>query len=321
MTKPRVLFLDDDVNLLAGLRRRIRPLRHAVWDLSFLENPREAVGMHLKQPFDVVVTDYAMPILDGIGVAAAMVTAQPRTKLIMLTGAADLDTAMQLINESIVEKFYTKPCEADVLIEAVERCLRAQGEQETQASGPLENASLAVLDRLSVGVIVCDPDAKVMQINQAAATICTAKDGVSVDRSGFLRATNANRNQDLIAAFAKEDAQSGLTLDRRDEVTGLAVIVSPMSDGGRLVLISDPLTHTPPSVGVLQTLYDMPPSEARLLHGLVRGFSLKEAAQEMNITESSARTYLKRIFSRTATNSQPDLVRTVLLTAVPREEV
>ena len=38
-----------------------------------------------------MVTDYAMPILDGIGVAAAMVTAQPRTKLIMLTGAADLE--------------------------------------------------------------------------------------------------------------------------------------------------------------------------------------------------------------------------------------
>ena len=35
---------------------------------------------------------------------------------------------------------------------------------------------------------------------------------------------------------------------------GLAVIVSPMSDGRRLVLISDPLTHTPPSVGVLQNL-------------------------------------------------------------------
>ena len=78
---------------------------------------------------------------------------------------------------------------------------------------------LPFLDRLSVGVIVCDPDAKVVQINQAAATICTAKDGVSVDRSGF-----CGQQMPIEIRFDRRVCQrrcpSGLTLDRRDEVTG-----------------------------------------------------------------------------------------------------
>lgn len=317
--KVRILFVDDDPNLLSGLSRRMRSLHHAQWDMVFLEDPRQALPLQLAEPFDVAVIDYTMPYMDGIALAAALRTVSDHTALIMLTGSADLDVVTQLINENIVQKFFTKPCDVSVLAQTIVDCLAeraslAQAESDQKKQG----LSVAVLDRLSIGVIVCTPKGQVLQINEAAAVICAAKEGIYVDSQGALRAGYAERREDFEKALQAEEAQVGLSLERYDVEVPLTVIVSKMGDGRRLVLVSDPLTHTPPSIAVLQALYDMPLSEARLLHALVQGFSLKEAAQQINVTESSARTYLKRIFSRTATSSQPDLVRTVLLTAVPR---
>lgn len=317
--KARILFVDDDPNLLSGLSRRMKSLQQAQWDMVFLEDPRQALPLQLADPFDVAVIDYTMPYMDGIALAAALRTVSDHTALIMLTGSADLEIVTQLINEKIVQKFFTKPCDATILAQTIADCLAENPSVVPVISNQEEQGlSVAVLDRLSIGVVVCTPEGRVLQMNEAAGVICNAKEGVYVDSQGILRARYAERQGDFAQALQAEDAQIGLSLERYDAEAPLAIIVSKMGDGRRLVLVSDPLTHTPPSIAVLQALYEMPLSEARLLHALVQGLSLKEAAQHINITESSARTYLKRIFSRTATSSQPDLVRTVLLTAVPR---
>ena len=63
-----------------------------------------------------------------------------------------------------------------------------------------------------------------------------------------------------------------------------------------------------PGSAILTGLFDLSPSEVRLSQALAGGASLQEAAESCNITAASARTYLNRIFSKTGTHRQGELV-------------
>lgn len=63
-----------------------------------------------------------------------------------------------------------------------------------------------------------------------------------------------------------------------------------------------------PSLDLLSALFDLAPAEARLASALAAGKSLKVSAAEMKIEYNSARTYLARIFSKTGTSQQSELV-------------
>ena len=75
-----------------------------------------------------------------------------------------------------------------------------------------------------------------------------------------------------------------------------------------------------PSRGLLSALFDIAPAEARLAIALAAGKSLKAAAAEMGIEYSSARTYLARIFSKTGTSQQSELVALLKSTAAISED-
>ena len=100
----------------------------------------------------------------------------------------------------------------------------------------------------------------------------------------------------------------------------LSVIATPIDDtdpdksGGASValFVTDPERQAKPSRTVLQKLFQLTGSEAKIVQGLAEGKSLEEIAPEAGITISSARTYLKQVFAKTGTNRQADLVRMVL---------
>ena len=64
LTTHRIVFVDDEPNLLAGLRRMLR-IKRDVWDTQFAESGQQALALMAEQPFDVVVSDMRMPGMDG----------------------------------------------------------------------------------------------------------------------------------------------------------------------------------------------------------------------------------------------------------------
>ena len=62
--KKRILFVDDEVNVLQGLRRMLNPMRHE-WDMVFAESGQEALALLAQAPCDVIVSDMRMPGMDG----------------------------------------------------------------------------------------------------------------------------------------------------------------------------------------------------------------------------------------------------------------
>lgn len=117
----KVLMVDDDANLLAGMRR----LLGQKFTITTAEGGIEALGKTQNEgPFAVVVCDMRMPGMDGIEVLRRLQEAAPDTVRIMLTGNADQKTAVEAINSGQIFRFLNKPCSMAALAEAIEMGIR-----------------------------------------------------------------------------------------------------------------------------------------------------------------------------------------------------
>src|SRR3569833_7072 len=116
----KILFVDDDANLLASCERNYR--RHYQLETA---NGGE-LGLEkiaTRGPFAVVVSDMQMPKMNGIQFLAAVKERAPETVRIMLTGNADVEVATGVVNQGNIFRFLTKPVPPDVLAKALDDAL------------------------------------------------------------------------------------------------------------------------------------------------------------------------------------------------------
>ena len=78
------------------------------------------------------------------------------------------------------------------------------------------------------------------------------------------------------------------------------------------LFVSDPEATIPTPGEILAGLHGLTAAESRLVQCLLQGKRLKDAAEELAITANTAKTHLKRIFRKTETNSQSELIRLIL---------
>ena len=71
MDKIKILLVDDEPNILEGLRRMLRSMRKE-FEMHFAENAKEALELSNENDFDVVVSDMRMPVMDGIEAAESI---------------------------------------------------------------------------------------------------------------------------------------------------------------------------------------------------------------------------------------------------------
>jgi len=119
----RILFVDDEPNVLAGLKRMLYSLRNE-WDMTFVSSGAEALQCLSESPFDVLVTDVRMPEMNGVELLEQVVNLHPELIRIVLSGTADIELTMQCV--SLSHQYLLKPCDAQTLRATVQRafCLR-----------------------------------------------------------------------------------------------------------------------------------------------------------------------------------------------------
>ncbi len=110
--KPRVLFVDDEPQLLEGLARVLRREYQVV---TATGGPAGIDLLRTDQDFAVIVSDLRMPGLDGISLLTAASRIAPDACRILLTGYADVRSATRAVNEGHVFQLLTKPCSPDLL--------------------------------------------------------------------------------------------------------------------------------------------------------------------------------------------------------------
>jgi CheY-like chemotaxis protein len=84
----RIVFVDDDVNLLEAMRLRMRPMRDT-WSMEFVSRGEEALESLAKCSADVVASDMRMPRMDGWQLLTEVKELYPQTVRLVLSGHAD----------------------------------------------------------------------------------------------------------------------------------------------------------------------------------------------------------------------------------------
>ncbi len=106
MTRHAILLVDDEKNVLSALERS---LRKEPYTLLTAGGAQEGLTLLSAREVSVVVSDYNMPGMNGLAFLKQVKVEYPHILGIMLTGQAELDIAVQAINEAGVYKFIQKP--------------------------------------------------------------------------------------------------------------------------------------------------------------------------------------------------------------------
>jgi len=112
----KILFVDDEPAVLDGYQR----LLHREFDVSIASSADQGLAwIRTNGPYAVVISDMRMPGMNGAQFLSHVRQKVPETVRMLLTGYADLNAAMDAVNEGNIFRFLTKPCEKDILAKAI----------------------------------------------------------------------------------------------------------------------------------------------------------------------------------------------------------
>jgi putative nucleotidyltransferase with HDIG domain len=145
MTK--ILFVDDEANVLAGLRRMLRTQRN-VWEMQFANGGAEAIELLSQEVFDVVVTDMRMPGVDGAALLTHVAQFHPNTVRLVLSGQSEHEKIFRAVGPA--HQFMSKPCDPKVLISTIQRACGLHSHLQNEALKKLTSqiTSLPSLPRI-----------------------------------------------------------------------------------------------------------------------------------------------------------------------------
>jgi response regulator RpfG family c-di-GMP phosphodiesterase len=149
----KIMLVDDDENVLAGLHRTLR--RRFDLDVA-LGGPQALQAMEQHGPYAVLVADMQMPGMNGVELLKKARESFPDTIRLMLTGNLDQHTAMEAINQGQVFRFLTKPCSPEDLGSMLDAALR-QHRLEAAERELLDQTLTGSLKVLTEILAVADP--------------------------------------------------------------------------------------------------------------------------------------------------------------------
>ena len=148
----RILIVDDEENILKALRRLLShtPCSAAgktfILEVDISHDPAEALEKASRHTYDLVISDYRMPVMDGVAFLKAFRQLQPDAARLILSGYADLNGLIAAINEVGILRFIAKPWNDYELIATLAQVLAYQELQ-------YETARLAEESRIQRGDI------------------------------------------------------------------------------------------------------------------------------------------------------------------------
>lgn len=116
--KKTILFVDDEPNVISGLRRMLRSMRKD-WDMYFAQSGKEALDILAEKSIEVIVTDMRMPGMDGATLLEKVREQYPHVVRIILSGHSDKE--MILRSARYAHQFLVKPCGTGHMKKTVER--------------------------------------------------------------------------------------------------------------------------------------------------------------------------------------------------------
>ncbi|WP_052379902.1 MULTISPECIES: response regulator [unclassified Pseudoalteromonas] len=117
----RILILDDDLNILESLKRLLARKKHL--QVEYFSEPSKALERAESGLFELFISDFNMPLMDGVTFLSKTKEIHPRSQRIILSGCADLNTVVDAINNVQIYRFINKPWHNLEFIAAIEQAL------------------------------------------------------------------------------------------------------------------------------------------------------------------------------------------------------
>ncbi|MDI9638600.1 response regulator [Kamptonema cortianum] len=176
--RPVILCVDDEESVLEGIALTLR----TKFVIQPFTNPLEALQWLKENPnTNVVLSDMRMPLMNGADFLAAAVDIAPKSSRILLTGQADVESAMKAVNQGKLFKFLTKPCPpqilTDTVVDAFEQSAKSISEEKL-----LERTVNGCVHALVEVLVLTNPGAlgRSMQMRSLAGQIARTMNGTSV---------------------------------------------------------------------------------------------------------------------------------------------
>ena len=194
-------------------------------------------------------------------------------------------------------------------------------------------AFLGHLDRYPQAFLLIDGERRVLVTNTPGREIVTLRDGLRTE-GGQLRTSLSKEDsilRDAVRRIAgdRESRVSHLSVTRPSDALPYQLLLMPVPSLGAApigisqpsvaVVIIDPENVFSPDTSALRELFSLTPAESRVTTLLVQGQNMEEISEHLGVSLETVRTHVRRVFSKTGTNRQGELIA-LILRSVPFEE-
>lgn len=280
--------------------------------------------------FDVVLTSVGVPGAESNGLARWIRKHHAATEVILLSDMPRVEGEPSPVGASdLPPRIRT---EATQVRAAIQEAIDASA-THSLVSKPSKAAHVqcecltSVLDKLPLGVILSDENMVVAHTNRIAGEILSQRDGLVLERDRRLYASRREQTVELRELVtgtggSRTSTQAGgaIALVRPSGRPSLSVLVSPLFEQTAAerrcpcaaIFVSDPERRAASTYELLRRLYGLTRAEASLASVLMQGRSVEHACESLQISTNTARTHLKRIFAKTGTSRQGELISLLL---------
>ena len=146
-TRPRLLCVDDEANILNALKRLFRPQGYEILTAT---SGAEGLALLDQREVDLVISDMRMPQMDGTQFLEQVCQRWPATIRILLTGFADVSSIIAIINRGEIYRYICKPwVDSEVLLvvrQALDLCQLAREKARLEELTRSQNLELQALN-------------------------------------------------------------------------------------------------------------------------------------------------------------------------------
>lgn len=113
-----MLIVDDERDILSSLEALLQAMEPS-WKVQTAISGQKALEALSKHHFDIVISDYRMPEMDGLEFMREVRKQSASMPLVLMTAFPDLQIAIQAINDVGIQNFFTKPLDPDEIVDVL----------------------------------------------------------------------------------------------------------------------------------------------------------------------------------------------------------
>lgn len=312
-----ILVCEDEAALRAYI---VAVLREAGYAVS--EAADGAIAQTLLETIrpDLVLCDISMPRVGGLELLSHVRETRPDLAEVPFLFLTALVAREQVLagKRAGADDYLVKPIDHEIMLATVAAHLRQvarmRSSLEDRAAltrkallGTQSGNPYSMLDSLALAVVLLDDDGRMVHANAAAGDLVrefgqVLRDCLALKASAALRTVGKTS--------ASDDQPAVLRLPVGDDRPDLIVLLSqlPAAEPAMMALVIDPANRLVPPDTLLQNLFGLTSTEARVASLLAQGDRSEEIAAGLGIQQSTVVFHLRNIFAKTGTNRQVDLV-------------